>query len=213
MFVRDDASKPPLSILYRGPYHVLPPFEHFFVIQIGDKLDSVSVDRLKPVVSSVPVVPGVPPVHGRHRLKPASIPGPPVQDRPPVKKVTFSPLKKVRFSPVTATQLRWNPHRTVPRFSASLCCPPSSPFGGSNCGYHQLDGDLHHCLFFISTFEACLEISESRLFVFPFPVHILPCILNCKYIYNSTLVFRLLYLRAKLYLFIETTFIDINYIY
>ena len=113
MFVRDDASKPLLSLLYRGPYHVLPPSEHFFVIQIGDKLDSVSVDRLKPVISSVPVVPGVPPVHGRHRLKPASIPGPPVQDRPPEKKVTFSPLKKVRISPVTATQLRWNLHRTV----------------------------------------------------------------------------------------------------
>ena len=62
----------------------------------------MSVDRLKPVISSVPVVPGVPPVRGRPRLKPASIPGPPVHDCPPVKKVTFSPVKKVRFSPVPA---------------------------------------------------------------------------------------------------------------
>ena len=59
MFVRDDMSKPPLSPLYRGPYFVLQRSEEFFILQIRDKLDSVSVDRLKPVFSSVPVVPGV----------------------------------------------------------------------------------------------------------------------------------------------------------
>ena len=64
LFVQDDASKPPLSPLYRGPYLVLRHSEKFFVLQIGDKSDSVSVDRLKPVFSSVPVVPGVPPVRG-----------------------------------------------------------------------------------------------------------------------------------------------------
>ena len=113
MFIRDEASKPPLSLLYRGPYPVLRCSEKFFVIRIGDKSDSVSVDRLKPVISLVPVVPGVPPVCGQPCLKLVSIPVPPVQDRPPVKKVTFSPVKKVRFSPVPATQLHQNPHRTV----------------------------------------------------------------------------------------------------
>ena len=34
-FVRDDASKPPLSPLYRGPYRVLRRSEKFFVLQIG----------------------------------------------------------------------------------------------------------------------------------------------------------------------------------
>ena len=62
MFVRDDASKPPLSLLYRGPYRVLKRSEKFFVLQIEERTDSVSVDRLKPVISSVPVIPGVPPV-------------------------------------------------------------------------------------------------------------------------------------------------------
>ena len=71
------------------------------------------MDRWKPVISSVLVVLGVPPVRGRPCLKPASIPGPPVKDRPTVKKVTFSPVKKVRFSLVPVTQLRRNPHRTV----------------------------------------------------------------------------------------------------
>ena len=113
MFVRDNASIPPISLLYRGPYRVLKRSEKFFVLQIGEKTNSVSVDRLKPVISSVPVIPGVPPVRGRPRLKPASVPGPPVPGRPPVKKVSFSPVKKVRFSPFPATQLRQNPHRTV----------------------------------------------------------------------------------------------------
>ena len=114
VFVRDDASKPPLSPLYRGPYLVLQNSEKFFVIQIRDKADSVSVDRLKPVISSVPVVPGVPPVRGLPCLNSASIPGPPVQDHPSVKKVSFSPaVKKVKFSPVPATQLCRNPHWSV----------------------------------------------------------------------------------------------------
>ena len=90
MFVRDGVLKPPLSLLYRGPYRALKCSEKFFVLQIGEKTDSVSVDRLKPVISSVPVIPGVPPVWGRPRLKPASVPKPPVPVRPLVKKVTFS---------------------------------------------------------------------------------------------------------------------------
>ena len=88
VFVRDDASKPPLSLLYRGPYLVLRHSEKFFILQIGDKKDAVSVDRLKPVFSSNPVVPGLPPVQGRPRLVPASVPGPPTVC-PPVKKVSF----------------------------------------------------------------------------------------------------------------------------
>ena len=103
VFVRDDASKPPLSPLYRGPYRVLQHSEKLFV-QIGDKSDSVSVDRLKPVISSVQVVPGVPPGRGWPCLKPTSLPGPPVSDRPLVKKVSFSPkVKKVKFAQVPAT--------------------------------------------------------------------------------------------------------------
>ena len=114
VFVRDDASKPPLSPLYRRPYPVLRRSEKFFVLQIGGKSDSVSVDRLRPVISSVPLVPGVPPVRGRPCLQPASVPGPPVPSRPLVKKVSFSPLvKKVKFAPIPATQLCQNPHRTV----------------------------------------------------------------------------------------------------
>ena len=44
VFVQDDASKPPLSPLYRGPYRVIRQTEKFFVLQVSHKSDSVSVD-------------------------------------------------------------------------------------------------------------------------------------------------------------------------
>ena len=100
VFVRDDASKPSLSPLYRGPYQV----------------DSVSMERLKPVISSVHGVPAVPPLWGWPCLVPASVSRPPVPCHPPVKKVSFTP--------VPATQLCRNPHQTVwgsPPLSAVLC--------------------------------------------------------------------------------------------
>ena len=64
VFVCHDASKPPLSPLYRGLYRVLHRSEKYFIFQIGDKSDSVSEDRLKPVFSSDPVVPAEPPLRG-----------------------------------------------------------------------------------------------------------------------------------------------------
>ena len=60
MFFRDDASKPLLALLYRGPFKVLKRCKKFFVLQVGDKSDSVSVDRLKLVISSVPVTSALP---------------------------------------------------------------------------------------------------------------------------------------------------------
>ena len=51
VFIREDASRPPLSPLYRGPYEVLDRSEKYFRIQIGDRQDTVSIDRLKPVLS------------------------------------------------------------------------------------------------------------------------------------------------------------------
>ena len=47
VFVREDTSKPPLASLYRGSYLVLNRSSKFFLLQVGSKTDSVSVDRLK----------------------------------------------------------------------------------------------------------------------------------------------------------------------
>ena len=71
--------------------------EKFFVLQIGDKSDSVSVDGLKPVISSVPVVSAVPSLRGRPRLMPASVPGPPVPKHPQVKKMSFATVPSTKL--------------------------------------------------------------------------------------------------------------------
>ena len=90
-------SIPPLSPLYRGPFKVLSRYEKFFILQISDKSDLVSMDGLKAVFSSVPVTLAVPPPQGHTCLLPASVTKPPV----PV-----NMKKKVRFEvPVPATKL------------------------------------------------------------------------------------------------------------
>ena len=55
------------SQLYRGPYLVLKRKDKLFVLQMGDKEDSVSVDRLKSILSTNPVVSAVPATRGRPR--------------------------------------------------------------------------------------------------------------------------------------------------
>jgi hypothetical protein len=83
VFVRDDGHKPPLSPLYRGPYRVVTRSAKFFRLQLGDKEDSVSVDRLKPVFSTEDVTPVQPPRRGRPPLRRASDPPVPVPVPPP----------------------------------------------------------------------------------------------------------------------------------
>ena len=141
----DDASKPPLSPLYRGPYKVLRRSEKFFVPQIRDKSDSVSVDRLKPVTSATPVTPAVHPPRGHLVL--ASITRPPDPVSLPVKKVRF----EVR---VPATKLRQNPHWTVqgpPPLSAIL---RPHLLGGVLCGYYDN-------LFFVFSSHSSWSLTES----------------------------------------------------
>ena len=48
-FVREDATSPPLTPLYRGPYLVIEPGDKFFKLQIGTKIDTVSINKLKPL--------------------------------------------------------------------------------------------------------------------------------------------------------------------
>jgi len=104
-FIREDASKPPLSPLYRGPYLVLSKYPKYFLVEIGSKSDSVSVDRLKPVLSDHPVTPQQPPRRGRPLSSPAPL-APAPSAPAPLSSASPAPLqrtpgmkKKVRFSP------------------------------------------------------------------------------------------------------------------
>ena len=74
VYVRRGGCVPPLVPVYSGPYRVQHAGPKFFAIQLGDKVEKVSVDRLKPHTGPLPVVPAVPPKRGRpRRLLPASV--------------------------------------------------------------------------------------------------------------------------------------------
>ena len=84
VFVRRDGHVPPLEPLYHGPYKVLSAGEKVFLVSVGGKPVSISVDRLKPVISDVPVKPAVPPRRGRPpRPRPAPSSPPRRRGRPP----------------------------------------------------------------------------------------------------------------------------------
>ena len=67
VFVRRDASHSPLQTPYTGPYKVLQKQGKYFVIQCGEREESVSIDRLKPVNAEPdrPTEPAMPPRRGR----------------------------------------------------------------------------------------------------------------------------------------------------
>ena len=64
VFARQDGHVPPLSPLYHGPCKVFKKSDKFFRLQVGIKEENVSIDRLKAVVSSEPVLPTDPPKNG-----------------------------------------------------------------------------------------------------------------------------------------------------
>ena len=115
VFVREDSSKHPLSPLYRGPYLVVSRSPKYFSLQMGSKTDSVSVDRLKTVLSEFPVTAQTPPCRGRPLLSPKPpapfppvpkpltlkppAPPPPISGHPTPFPRATSPKKKVHFSP------------------------------------------------------------------------------------------------------------------
>lgn len=97
-FIRRDGHVPPLSPLYHGPYRVISTGAKFFTLQIGAKVDNISVDRLKPVLSSSPVTPSSPPRRGRppNRVSaPSTLPAPVRRPRGRPRK---TPLTSARYS-------------------------------------------------------------------------------------------------------------------
>ena len=93
VFVCDDTTIPPLALLHRGPYKVLKHCEKFCILQVRNKSDSVSLDKSKPVFSSIPVTAALPLPQGHPCLVPASVMTPLVSVH----------MKKVRFlTPVPA---------------------------------------------------------------------------------------------------------------
>ena len=123
VFVREDASVPPLAPLYRSPYLVLERRGKFFRHQMGDKTDVVSVDRLKPAFSDVPI--SLPPLRGRPALKPPPD-AVPVARPPPA--VVHGPAhwKTVTFHLPPEVPTCQNPHRAAR--GRRICSAISPPF-------------------------------------------------------------------------------------
>ena len=69
VFVRHDAHRKPLQCVYDGPYHVLERNQKTFVLDIGGKRDTVTIDRLKRAFTdpSLPTLVAKPPTRGRPR--------------------------------------------------------------------------------------------------------------------------------------------------
>jgi len=65
VYVRRGGTLPPFAPLYAGPYAVLERGEKVFRLQVGDREEAVSVDRLKPHTGAEPVQPAAPPRRGR----------------------------------------------------------------------------------------------------------------------------------------------------
>jgi len=65
VYVRRGGVGPPLSPAYSGPYRVLQRQAKFFILDVGGREDSVSVDRLKPHLGQAPLQPALPPRRGR----------------------------------------------------------------------------------------------------------------------------------------------------
>ena len=69
VFVRHDAHRTPLSCVYDGLYRVLKNGSKTFVIDVGGRRDTVTIDRLKRAYTdpAVPTIVAKPPSRGRPR--------------------------------------------------------------------------------------------------------------------------------------------------
>ena len=65
VYVRRGAVSPPLMQGYSGPYRVLERGPKVFRLQVGDKEEVISADRLKPHTGSTPAHQVAPPRRGR----------------------------------------------------------------------------------------------------------------------------------------------------
>ncbi len=65
VYVRKGGAVTPLSLLYSCPFKVLASGPKVFRLQVGEREESVSIDRLKPHRGAAPVQPAQPPARGR----------------------------------------------------------------------------------------------------------------------------------------------------
>jgi hypothetical protein len=70
VYIKRGGSGPPLAPAYAGPYKVVRPGHKYFVVEVGGRQESVSVDRLKPHLGASPLPAASPPRRGRPPREP-----------------------------------------------------------------------------------------------------------------------------------------------
>ena len=65
VFIRKDGHVAPLAPLYEGPYKVLSHSLKTFQLQVGKRVEVVSIQRLKPAFKAEDETPVEPPCQGR----------------------------------------------------------------------------------------------------------------------------------------------------
>ncbi len=122
VLVRHDATQPPLSPLYDGPFLVVERSLHFFKIQKGSKVEVVSTHRLKPCHAPQDALAAEPPRRGRppNAAKPPALVRHKLSVSRQQKRVSFAdpvasfvppPLRPPPAPPDSAARLR----RSTPR--------------------------------------------------------------------------------------------------
>ena len=107
VYVRRDGKKTPLQPPYDGPYRVLSKTDKYFQLQVGNRTDNVSVDRLKAAVTEgdKPIQVAQPPRRGRPPKVPAQV----IERREPrsdEEKTKQPCLKKPSYAEVTSRRGR-----------------------------------------------------------------------------------------------------------
>ena len=140
VFIRHDAVTPPLTPLYHGPYRVLLRSDKFFQLQIGNREDTVSVDRLKPVLLTPEdeVRLAAPPPRGRpkkatHELP--VLPQPLTSTAPPVDPPVLSSTTALKLRPRKKTDYRSFFQLS---FHSQVDSSDVSSWGGEYCGAPDL---------------------------------------------------------------------------
>jgi hypothetical protein len=112
VFILAPPSHPPLSPSYAGPYKVLRRFPRCFLLQLGDRQETVSVSRLKPAHLPPNTLPAQPPTRGR---PPLSRPLPSILKKPST--LSSKPSRKVTFQCPLPSSRSSRPRKLPARFS------------------------------------------------------------------------------------------------
>ena len=115
VFIRKDGHVAPLAPLYEGPYKVLSRSLKTFQLQVGKRVEVVSVQRLKPAFTADDEAPVEPPRRGRPPRQP-----PPVPPDPPRRR--GRPPRQPPPAPPDPPRRRGRPRKAVAE--ASAVAPP-----------------------------------------------------------------------------------------